>query len=136
MPSPVQTLSPAAPHLYEEHIFRQEFPLPFWFTALLILTFAVPFLCLYRFRRLSLTTRIGLWLLPWLPFLLLGVFVYGTFQPGFFIDDGPFWSQPHPMVSIVFPFLGLGSIIAFLVGAVLTIITIIKRFLVKRLASA
>jgi hypothetical protein len=115
---------------------EQSFPLPWWISAVFVLSFALPLLFLYRFRHISRLTRIALWLLPWLPFLLLGFFVYGSFQPGFFMDDGPFWSRQHPIVRHVFPFLGLGSMTAFLAGVVLTIIAAIRRLFLKSQASA
>jgi hypothetical protein len=70
MPAP--TLTPSA-HLYEELVLREQTltPLPWWVTALLVLTFALPFFFLHRSGRTSGVTRTGLWLVPWLPLLVV-----------------------------------------------------------------
>jgi hypothetical protein len=79
--------------------------------------------------------KIGLLLLPWFPILIVCLVVYGQLHPEFLMDDGP-WPRQHPVAAHVAPFIGLGSMSAFLVGFVLLVIAGVKRLVRLRHRSA
>ena len=130
MPTP--TISPAV-HLYEEPI-QSTYP-PVWLTALFVLGTALACVFLYRFRRVSLITRVGLWLLPWFPFLIATILVYGYFRPEYLVDDGPLMYE-HPMAAGVVRSVCMGTITALAVGIVLLLVAGIRCLVRLRRRSA
>ena len=130
MPTP--TISPPA-HLYENPI-HTTYP-PVWFTALFVFGAALAFVFLYRFRRVSSITRVGLWLLPWFPFLIASILVYGYFRPEYLVDDGPLMYE-HPMAAAVVRLVCMGSITALVIGIILLLVAGIRCLVRLRRRSA
>ena len=92
------------------------------------------------------TTKIGLWLVPWFPVIVVGVFVLGQFQPWYWASetlainaDGSTWTTAHgpllPLPLIYHPQLfGVAfwlSVAASLVGCVLLLRALFGKLIVK-----
>jgi len=131
-PMPTPTISPA-PHLYEAPI-HPPYP-PVWLTGIFVLGAALAFVFLYRFRRVSLITRVGLWSLPWFPFLIASILIYGYFHPECLMDDGPMLYE-HRMAAAVVRLVSNVVIIAFAIGIVLLLVAGIRRLVRLRRRSA
>jgi len=78
--------------------------------------------------------KIALWLIPWLPILLVSFVVYGYFHPQL-IDDDP-WPIQHPFAFRVMTFVILTCYITFFLGIILMIVCVIRRLFVKSDPSA
>jgi hypothetical protein len=128
-------VTPSPTPLDYESVFSQPVPIPWLVVTLGLVIFTLPFFLIIFFRRLSRLTRTGLYLLPWLPLIIACFLVYGHFHPEIFIDDGP-WPWQHPVAARVAPFVGLGSMAAFLVGFILLVVAGVTSLARRRRRSA
>src|ERR1700726_3619780 len=106
-------VSPLPPASLYESVFPRAFPIP-WFdvslgTAILIL----PFVFMICFRRLSRLTRIGLWLVPWLPLAVIGLAFWTHYHPEILVLRC-FPTTPEPFVQRAVIIFSQLSFLAFL----------------------
>jgi hypothetical protein len=101
--------------------------MPFW----LLLSFhhksaSVPVAAAYLFlvRRMARSTRIGLWLLPWLPLGILVGKVWSLYDSAIFITH---FQGPLPLRIVAFMISGQLAFAAFVAGLLLLIVAGIRH---------
>jgi hypothetical protein len=87
-------------------------------------------LILFSLDRMSRITRVGLWLLPWLPVCVAIIVICAHFDQSLLIDDAPL-----TLTSRMLQWPCWISLLAFVLGIVLLFIAAVRRMLKWRHAS-
>jgi hypothetical protein len=72
-------------------------------------------------RRMSRLTRTGLWLIPWLPAVVVAFYARDFFwRPEFYVDDGPYTTAQFiyniALSILIFPSFVLGVLLLMVAG--------------------